>query len=127
MKQISFATKFVAMTLSLALLMAVPVLAGTQGSMQGDSAVDFQAMSRMAPDEQLSAGLSDDQLDSVQGAGIYTTTAALLLLANQIAFTPGAPIAFGLPGGLANLVGSFAILNAVNTSFSPCGPFFGTC
>jgi hypothetical protein len=129
MKQISLVTKFVGMTLSLALLMAVPAIAGTQGSMQGEPSMNFQALSGMAADEQLSTGLSDEQLDSVQGAGIYTTTAAFLLLANAIANTPGAPPAFGLPGGLANLVGTFALVHAFQTPFSPCGWWLGgvTC
>jgi hypothetical protein len=118
MKQISLVTKFVGMTLSLALLMAVPAIAGTQGSMQGEPSMNFQALSGMATDEQLSTELSDDQLASVQGAGIYTTTAFLLELANDIAWAhPG----FGVVGGLANLVGSFAIVNAFQTPFKACG------
>jgi hypothetical protein len=80
MKQIVFATKFVAVMLSLTLL-AVPALAE-----QADQE-NFHALSGITTDEQAANVLTDEQLATVEGGFHLTAAQALLNLAISHVFS----------------------------------------
>ena len=105
MKKMRCVTKFMVMTLSITLsiaLLVLPALAAQQ------EAGDFHALSKVPLGEQTAASLTDEQLASVEG-GFHITTASVLLETALIlaAFNPWL---FGQQGQLGNVLASFGLV-----------------
>jgi hypothetical protein len=122
MKNIRCVTKFMIMTLSITLsiaLLAVPALAAQP------EAVDFHALSNVPADDQTLASLTDEQLASVEGGNHITT--AYLLLQTALNLAGNNPGLFGQQGQLGNILSSFGLVIGLSQPWPPICFGFGSC
>jgi hypothetical protein len=111
-------TKFTIIALALSLL-AAPVFASNSES--NNDSMAFHALGALPISEQAPTALDDQELAAVEG-GSHLTTLGEVIYAVQILASAN-PALYGQIGQLANVISTFALVNALVATPHACSGF----